>query len=92
MRLLKLVSSFLILVSLISCAQFPKLHPHLIVYQPDKSQLLCGEYEVVKQDNVCSIEYKFKQWHPIEHCNGYFSLPPEDIIALKNYQAFQCAK
>lgn len=92
MKLPRLAKKLLILISLSlsGCSGFPKLHPHLIA--KDKSGVYwCGEYEIVKQEDACNIEYKFKEWHPLEKCNGYFSFPPEDISALKKYQAGVCA-
>jgi hypothetical protein len=88
MQSLKVVSLYLIALSLnlISCAHFPELHPFVLSLKNNK----CGEYEVVKQSDACDIQYKFKAWHPLEDCEGYFSLPPSDVEALLNYQTHMC--
>jgi hypothetical protein len=73
-------------LSLSACTSFPKLHPYALSVQNSK----CGEYEIVSQTDACNIVYKFKEWHPLSYCEGFFALPPEDIKALKTYQAQQC--
>lgn len=88
MRLQKLLKICLMAIigTSAGCANFPELHPHIISLKNG----LCGEYEVVKQNDACDIEYRFKQWHPIEKCEGYFALPPSDITELKKYQVRVC--
>jgi hypothetical protein len=84
MRLLNVVLTCLMTSG---CTSFPKLHPHILSLKNSK----CGEYKVVQQTDACNIKYEFVQWHPLEYCEGFFALPPEDIAALREYQKAQCA-
>lgn len=90
MKLVKLAVIFLTALNLSSCAQFPPLHPHIIA--KDKNGVLfCGEYKEVKQENACAIAFSEEPvWYPIDHCIGFFALPPSDITALRTYQAKIC--
>ena len=70
------------------CVGFPKIAPHVISLKNGK----CGEYEIIQGSNACDVSYKFKQWHPIEKCEGYFALSAEDVGKLKSYQKSECSK
>lgn len=61
-----------------SCGSIPEVKPYLI--SPKNN--VCGEYYQSSKDPV---EYKFKKWHPIEDCEGFFALSPEDVAALREY-------
>ena len=73
--------------ALSSCTSFPQLHPHILSLHNG----LCGEYEVVKQIDACTIEYKFKAWHPLAECEGFFAIPASDVSALLEYQTKMCS-
>lgn len=64
------------LIILSACAGFPNLHPHKIVL----ANGLCGEYEQVSQRPV---QFKFKEWHPIKDCDGFYAFPPKDIADVR---------
>lgn len=72
---------------MVSCASFPRLTPYVLSLKNN----VCGEYKVVKQTDACNIKYEFVRWHPISDCEGFFALSPEDIAALRSYQAGQCS-
>lgn len=85
-KTLRLLSKSFWMASLLGCAHFPELHPHLIFL----SASTCTEYAVVNQADSCNMTYiPIKDW-PIEHCDKFTALPPEDIAALKEYQKKQC--
>lgn len=70
------------------CVTFPRLHPHLISIKDDK----CIEYVVQNQADACNITYvKSTEW-PLDHCDVFTALPPEDVAALKEYQKTVCTK
>lgn len=80
-KIVKLLSlSFL----MVSCAHFPELHPHLISIKDGK----CVEYDCT-QDS-CNTTCTIKQEWPMDHCDLFTALPPEDIAALKVYQKKMC--
>ena len=62
--------------SLSACAGIPKITPHVIDTQLNE----CREYKVVDYENV---KIKFVKSHPIDKCNGYYSLPPKEAAELK---------
>lgn len=78
----------LTVASLSGCAGFPDIHPHVIRLKDGK----CGEYEIIRKSNACEIAYKFKEWHNIEKCEGFFALSAEDVGKLKAYQKSSCEK
>lgn len=88
MKLLRLANLFLTAILLNSCAGFPKISPHVLSVKNGK----CGEYEIEKKSNQCNVRFKFKQWHPIEHCDGYFAISADDVAKIKEYQAKQCSE
>lgn len=78
-RKLSLSLSLLIIVLVnISCEKPPKVTPFVI----DTDLQECREYEVIDQENFI---IKFKESHPIEYCNGYWSASPSDFAAAKEY-------
>ncbi len=84
----KICSMVLLSLSLSACSSFPKLHPHVISIKNG----MCGEYEVIKQDDACNVIYKFKAWKPISECEGFFAFPATDVNAVTKFQAEQCSK
>lgn len=86
MRLLKMVKIFLMASLLTACESFPQLHPYVLSVQNG----VCGQYSV-NQIDPCNVIYTFVQWLPIEQCDGFFALPPSDIVAIKDWQAGYCA-
>lgn len=75
-------------ISLCGCTHFPEMHPHLISVKDGK----CVEYQVESQTDACNIVYSLKQEWPLEHCDLFTALPPEDIAALKVYQKKVCVE
>lgn len=71
-----------------SCAGFPELHPYILSLKNGQ----CGQYQEVKSSDVCNVQFVFVKWVPVAQCEGFFALPPEDIAALRSYQAGQCSK
>lgn len=74
---LKLSLLIIVLVST-SCESPPKITPFVI----DTDLQECREYEVTDQENFI---IKFKESHPINYCNGFWSTSPSDFAIAKDY-------
>lgn len=84
LNLKKMLSLSCLIIS--GCASFPNLHPHLISLKDN----VCVEYEC--SQDACNTTCTLKQEWPLDHCDLYTALPPEDIAALKVYQKNVCTQ
>lgn len=82
----KKLSCLCLITSLLGCQNFPKIRPHLISIKDG----VCVEYEC-SQDS-CNTTCTLKKEWPLEHCDLFTALPPEDIAALKTYQKNVCTQ
>lgn len=80
MRLLNLVKISLMAAVLSSCkvSDFPEVHPHRI----NLKNGACGEYKEVSRK---PLKYQFVQWLPIESCENFFAISPDETAALREY-------
>ena len=60
------------------CAGVPEISPHVI----DSDISECREYKIVNPDTL-EVK-KVKDW-PIEHCNGFWAVPPEQARLWKEW-------
>jgi hypothetical protein len=66
----------LVVFCILSCASAPQVTPHVIDTQLQE----CREYKVVNTDTL--EVRKVKDW-PIQHCEGFWAIPPEEAALLK---------
>lgn len=66
------------LVSLFGCVGAPKITPHYIDTQLNE----CREYEVTNKEQMT---IRFKEAHPLSHCNGFFAVPASEAARWRKY-------
>lgn len=69
---------FFIILHIAGCASTPPVTPHVI----DTDLLECREYEVVNTD---TLQLRKKADWPIQHCNGFWAMPPNEAALWKKW-------
>lgn len=79
-----MLKSFLTLAVLsisLGCSQL-KPFPSISKYVIDLPNALCGEFKLVDAEKQT---YEYVGDHPIEYCDGFFSMSPQDEILVKDW-------
>lgn len=79
-----MLKNFLILALLstsLGCSQL-KPFPEISKYVIDLPNKECGQFKLIDPENQT---YEYVGSYPIEYCDGFFSMTPQDEILVKNW-------